>query len=190
MFGEFHLKSQKTLLQLGSGTFVCVYDIYFICIYVYVFVQSLDLNKEQTKFRVKLPPSHQPLHHPGVTFPSWRAVIAWPDLDPSGKHQGLPESSYTMLAAKGIRWPKQSLHTGHIHKVIKPKGMWQQRWVAVPAKFPRGRRNLLHLYLPPRIGKMYLSHWNWMAVEFTFIGESLFIQILLMAWYMCVSLYK
>lgn len=128
----------------------------YVCVYVCVLVQSLDLNKEQTKFRVKLPPSQQPLHHPGVTFPSWRAVIAWPDLDPSGKHQGLPESSSTMLTAKGIRWPKWSLHTGHMHRVIKPQGNVARVRAGKSAKFPRGRRNLLRLYLPPGLEK-YIS---------------------------------
>lgn len=88
----------------------CVYDTDFIRVCggvgKCVLIQSLDLNIEQTKFRGKLPPSQQPLHHPGVTFPSWRAVIAWPDLDPSGKHQRLSESSSSMPAAKGVRRPK------------------------------------------------------------------------------------
>jgi hypothetical protein len=56
--------------------------------------------KNRPKSESKLPASQQPLHHPHVTFPSWRAIIVWPHLAPSGKHQGLPESSYTMMAAK------------------------------------------------------------------------------------------
>ncbi|KAJ8795259.1 hypothetical protein J1605_002883 [Eschrichtius robustus] len=65
-----------------------------------------------------MPPSQQPLHHPGVTFPSWRAVIAWPDLDPSGKHQGLPESSSTTLAAKGVRTKTNRLKFGVVTVVV------------------------------------------------------------------------
>ena len=109
MFRGVRQEIQKNTPCNWGVVCLCVYAIDFInicmraCVCVCVLVQSLDLNKEQTKFRVKLPPSQQPLHHPGVTFPSWRAVIAWPDLDPSGKHQGLPESSSTMLTAKGIR---------------------------------------------------------------------------------------
>ena len=158
-----------------------------VCVCVCVLVQSLDLNKEQTKFRVKLPSSQQPLHHPGVTFPSWRAVIAWPDLDPSGKHQGLPDSSSTMLTAKGIRWPKWSLHTGHMHRVIKPQGNVATESELASLPNFQGEEGTCCVCICPQDWKNISQSLELKGVAFTFIGESLFIQILLMAWYMYVS---
>lgn len=153
-------------------------------------MQSLNLNKEQTKFRVKLPSSQQPLHHYSITFPSWRAVITWPDLDPSGKHQGLPESSYSMPVAKGIRWPKWSLHIGHVHRVIKPQGNVATEAELLCLPNFQGEGATCCICICTQLWKNVSQSLELKEVAFTFIGEPLFIQILLKAWYMSVSLYK
>lgn len=112
------------------------------------------------------------------------------DLDPSGKHQGLPESSSTMLAAKGVRWPKWSLHTGHMHRVVKPQGnVATEAELACLPNF-QGEEGTCCVRICPQDWKNVSQSLGLKGVAFTFIGESLFVQILLMAWYMCVSFCK